>query len=88
MGHAIRARQAIMAGGLALSLLAAPATLAAGLDEVQAGNDAFSAGRYEAALAELAEAGWVREAPVRAGDRPGRRRKDWAVNPALAGCPS
>lgn len=45
-------------------------------------------GRYEAALAELAEAGWVREAPVRAGDRPGRRRKDWAVNPALAGCPS
>lgn len=50
MGHAIRARQAIMAGGLALSLLAAPATLAAGLDEVQAGNDAFSAGRYEAAV--------------------------------------
>lgn len=43
-------------------------------------------GRYDAALAELAEAGWVREAPDRAGERPGRRRKDWAVNPALAGC--
>lgn len=46
----------------------------------------------DAAFAELADAGWVREAPadvlsVR------RKRKDWLVNPALAealaeeGCP-
>ena len=39
--------------------------------------------RVDAALAELAEANWVREAPARAGDQPGRRRKDWAINPAL-----
>jgi tetratricopeptide (TPR) repeat protein len=45
-----RARHAIMTGSLMLSLVAAPAALAAGLDEVQAGNDAFSAGRYEAAV--------------------------------------
>lgn len=42
-------RHRILAGGLALALLAGPA-FAAGLDEVQAGNDAFSAGRYEAAV--------------------------------------
>ncbi len=40
------------------------------------------AARMEAALVELAEAGWVREAPGNAGAM-GRRRKDWAVNPAL-----
>ena len=39
--------------------------------------------RYEAALAELEEAGWVRPAFARAGDTAGRRRKDWAVNPAV-----
>lgn len=42
-------RHRILAGGLAFALLAGPA-LAAGLDEVQAGNDAFGAGRYEAAV--------------------------------------
>jgi hypothetical protein len=50
------------------------------------------AARMDAVFAELADAGWVREAPadvlsVR------RKRKDWLVNPALAealaeeGCP-
>lgn len=37
--------------------------------------------RYDAALAELEAAGWVRPAPASAG--PGRRRKDWSVNPAV-----
>ena len=40
------------------------------------------AARYDAALAELADAGWVRQAPRTAG--PGRTRKDWLINPALA----
>jgi hypothetical protein len=39
--------------------------------------------RIEAALAELAELGWVRPAPGREGGGKGRRRADWAVNPAL-----
>lgn len=40
--------------------------------------------RYEAALAELEEAGWCRLAePARHG--PGRRAKDWLLNPALRG---
>jgi len=42
-----------------------------------------SAPRIEAALAELAELGWVRPAPDRDGDSAGRRRSDWAVNPAV-----
>jgi hypothetical protein len=41
------------------------------------------ADRIDAALDELADAGWVRPAPARAGGS-GRRRNDWAVNPALA----
>jgi hypothetical protein len=43
------------------------------------------AARYDAALAELAEAGWLRAAPSRVGLMPGRSRKDWAVNPSLTG---
>ena len=39
--------------------------------------------RIEAALAELAELGWVRPAPGREGGGAGRRRADWVVNPAL-----
>ncbi len=39
--------------------------------------------RIEAALVELAELGWVREAPVETGTM-GRRRKDWVINPNLA----
>ena len=40
------------------------------------------AARFDAALAELMEAGWVR--PAAAGrDGPGRKRKDWEVNPVL-----
>jgi hypothetical protein len=35
------------------------------------------------ALEELADAGWVRPEPTRAGGY-GRQRLDWAVNPALA----
>jgi hypothetical protein len=41
--------------------------------------------RIEAAPAELAELGWVRPAPGRAGGGKGRQRADWAVNPALRG---
>jgi hypothetical protein len=41
--------------------------------------------RTDAALAELAAAGWCRPAPSRAGERAGRNRKDWAMNPALRG---
>jgi hypothetical protein len=41
----------------------------------------------EAALAELAEAGWIRPEPGREGDTKGRRRNDWAVNPLLWGRP-
>jgi hypothetical protein len=37
--------------------------------------------RYEAALAELEQAGWVRQAPSPGG--PGRPRKDWSINPAV-----
>lgn len=40
--------------------------------------------RMELALLELSAAGWVRPAPSRDGGAPGRARKDWAVNPALA----
>jgi hypothetical protein len=42
-------------------------------------------GRLEAALSALAEAGWLRAAPARAGEAKGRLRKDWAVNPKLCG---
>ncbi len=40
------------------------------------------AARYDAALAELADAGWVRPTPSAGG--PGRSRKDWSVNPKLS----
>jgi hypothetical protein len=40
-------------------------------------------GEVDAALSELAGAGWTRPAPGREGDRPGRPRRDWAVNPTL-----
>ena len=40
--------------------------------------------RYDLALAELEEAGWVRAAPSRIGGGTGRQRKDWQVNPAVA----
>ena len=42
-------RHALLAGGLAIALLASPAA-ADGLEEVQAGNAAFGAGRYQAAV--------------------------------------
>ncbi|MDH3665280.1 MAG: YfjI family protein, partial [Alphaproteobacteria bacterium] len=42
-----------------------------------------SASRYDEALSELAEAGWVRETPTRAGPFLGRKRKDWSVSPLL-----
>ena len=37
----------------------------------------------KAAIAELAAAGWLRSHPGRAGDNPGRQRKDWEINPKL-----
>ncbi len=40
--------------------------------------------RMEAALRELESAYWVRPAPSRAAGH-GRQRKDWAINPRLAG---
>ena len=44
------------------------------------------AARYAAALAELEEAGWCR--PLLGGrEGPGRRPKDWLLNPALRGAP-
>jgi hypothetical protein len=42
---------------------------------------ACAAKRYDAALAELEAAGWVRPAAFEPG--PGRRAKDWLVNPAV-----
>jgi hypothetical protein len=39
--------------------------------------------RYDAALEELGDAGWIRPAPARAGTSVGRKRKDWMVNPKL-----
>jgi hypothetical protein len=42
------------------------------------------AARMAAALAELAELGWVRPAPGRVGGH-GRQRVDWQVNPAVKG---
>jgi hypothetical protein len=42
-------------------------------------------GRLDAALAGLAEAGWLRPESARDGQSKGRPRKDWAVNPKLAG---
>ena len=39
--------------------------------------------RYEAALAELEAAGWLRPQPSRSGGKGGRPTKDWAVNPML-----
>ncbi|HEV7267246.1 MAG TPA: DUF3987 domain-containing protein [Falsiroseomonas sp.] len=55
------------------------------LRRMAGGPNIPTAERMDAALAELAAAGWCRPAPVRAGDAPGRARKDWAVNPALLG---
>jgi hypothetical protein len=41
------------------------------------------ADRYDPALIELAEAGWLRRLPGRSGT--GRPSKDWAVNPRIGG---
>lgn len=53
------------------------------LRRLAAGPAIPDSARMDAALAELAAAGWCRPAPVRAGDTAGRARKDWALNPAL-----
>jgi hypothetical protein len=53
------------------------------LRRMQNGPGIATAERMDAALADLAAAGWCRPAPTRAGDMPGRTRKDWAVHPAL-----
>jgi len=39
----------------------------------------------DAAAEALAEAGWLRPAPTRTGDRPGQATKDYLVNPAVHG---
>ena len=54
------------------------------LRRVSGGPGIRDAGRMAAAIAELAEAGWLRPAPSRS-DGYGRRRQDWAVNPAIRG---
>jgi hypothetical protein len=41
------------------------------------------AAEVDAAAEALAEAGWLRPAPTRAGDRPGQATKDYLVNPAV-----
>lgn len=61
-----------------------PATLnARALFRQQGRPPIGSPARLAAALDVLAEAGWVRPAPAREGDQPGRPRADFAVNPAL-----
>ena len=37
------------------------------------------------AFAHLVDADWLRETPSRAGEMPGKNRKDYAVNPAIFG---
>lgn len=65
-----------------------PATLnAKDLRRMKGGPGIPDAERMDAALAELAAAGWCRPAPNRAGGGAGRARKDWAMNPALLGDP-
>jgi hypothetical protein len=39
--------------------------------------------RYDAAFSELADVNWVRPTQPIGGGLPGRRRKDWVVNPRL-----
>ena len=46
-----------------------------------------TAGAVVAALDYLEEAGWVWPAPSREGDKPGRPRGDYIVNPKLGGQP-
>jgi hypothetical protein len=41
----------------------------------------------EAATEALMDAGWLRDAPSRQGEAPGRQRKDYLVNPAVHGGP-
>ena len=66
-----------------------PETLnAKALRRMAGGPNIPTAERMDAALVELAAAGWCRQAPTRAGDLPGRTRKDWAVNPALFTVPA
>lgn len=58
------------------------------LRRMEKGPGIGTADRITAALEELASAGWCRPAPVRAGDRAGRQRADWQMNPALMVKPS
>jgi hypothetical protein len=53
------------------------------LRRMAGGPNIPTAERMDAALAELAAAGWCHSAPGRAGNMPGRTRKDWAMHPAL-----
>jgi hypothetical protein len=55
------------------------------LRDLKGGPSIPDAARLKAALAVLAEAGWVRPAPARDGDTPGKPRADNAVNPNLRG---
>lgn len=49
------------------------------------GPGIVDAARLTAALDELAALGWVRATPGRDGERAGRTRNDWTVNPTLSG---
>ncbi|MBI0535090.1 DUF3987 domain-containing protein [Roseomonas sp. KE2513] len=61
-----------------------PETLnARGLRRMGNGPGLPNAERIGGALAELAELGWVRPDPTRAGEHAGRSRGDWRVNPGL-----
>ena len=54
------------------------------LRRMSGGPGIREAARITAAMAELAEADWLRPAPSRS-DGYGRQRQDWAVNPAVRG---
>ena len=61
-----------------------PATLnVRALRRMANGPGIADAERLTAALQELAALGWVRAMPDREGERGGRPRNDWAVNPAI-----
>jgi hypothetical protein len=61
-----------------------PETLnAKGLRRLAGGPSIPTPERMDAALTDLAAAGWLRPAPGRAGETPGRPRKDWVLHPAI-----
>jgi hypothetical protein len=77
-------RDAAALGKWLLAQRPAPSVVNARALRHEAALQTRDAERYDAALAELEGAGWVRPQPKRTGGKGGRQSKDWAVNPALA----